>query len=345
MNSTETESGVTATLKTVAAAAGVSIRTAGRALSGSGPVKAEVASRVLQAARELNYVPNAAARNLRRRSSRIVGVITGSGIRSEVIQRRLWLLENALREADRHTLLGALPGTPEELCSLLREWAGLVDRVVFLGWHESWNPEMLHQLPQRVLFIDSNLRNDSFDRFLIDRASGVEAAVGEFLRNGRRRIVHAFEPHAAGRQLGFRRAFREALGGVAALELECGGLEFADGSAAGPRLLELRPDAVFFDTDRMALGFYRFARTNGIRIPEEIAVAGFDNDTPGRFAIPTLTTVEQPDRELVRRAVEWVASDPAPPRTEIFPTQLIPRESSGFPNESPQIQSTRSSVK
>ena len=64
MNSTETESGVTATLKTVAAAAGVSIRTAGRALSGSGPVKAEVASRVLQAARELNYVPNAAARNL-----------------------------------------------------------------------------------------------------------------------------------------------------------------------------------------------------------------------------------------------------------------------------------------
>ena len=155
MNSTETESGVTATLKTVAAAAGVSIRTAGRALSGSGPVKAEVASRVLQAARELNYVPNAAARNLRRRSSRIVGVITGSGIRSEVIQRRLWLLENALREADRHTLLGALPGTPEELCSLLREWAGLVDRVVFLGWHESWNPEMLHQLPQRVLFIDS----------------------------------------------------------------------------------------------------------------------------------------------------------------------------------------------
>lgn len=115
---------MTATLKTVAAAAGVSIRTAGRALSGSGPVKAEVASRVLQAARELNYVPNAAARNLRRRSSRIVGVITGSGIRSEVIQRRLWLLENALREADRHTLLGALPGTPEELCSLLREWGG-----------------------------------------------------------------------------------------------------------------------------------------------------------------------------------------------------------------------------
>ncbi len=331
-----------ATLKTVAAAAGVSIRTAGRALSGSGPVKAEVAERVLCAARELNYVPNAAARNLRRQSSRIVGVITGPGFRSEVIQRRLRLLENALRESGRHTLLGALPDTPDELTALLREWAGLVEHLVFLGWHDNWSAAPLHRLPQHIIFIDSNLRDDSFDRLLIDRASGVEAAVGEFLRSGRKRIVHAYVRHAVGRQTGFRRAFAAASPGVAALELECGGLEFPDGSAAGPRLLELKPDAVFFDTDRMALGFYRYARTNRIRIPEEIAVAGFDNDMPGQFAIPTLTTVEQPDRELVDRAVEWIAGETGPPRTEYFPTRLIPRESSGSPDSNPNIQSTRS---
>ena len=73
-----------ATLKDVAEKAGVSIRTTGRALRGDGPVRREVAERVLAAAHALNYVPNAAARNLKQRSSRIVGLITGQTFGSEV---------------------------------------------------------------------------------------------------------------------------------------------------------------------------------------------------------------------------------------------------------------------
>ena len=178
-----------ATLKMVAEAAKVSIRTAGRALSSSGPVKPEVAERVLAAARELNYVPNAAARSLKQQSSRIVGVISGASFQSECMQRRIRLLEEALREEKYHTLLGGLPGTPEELDELLRSWAGIVESVVFLAWSPKWAPEKLLTLPIRFLFIDCEIASGKFDRIETDRASGVAAAVTELIRAGRRRIM------------------------------------------------------------------------------------------------------------------------------------------------------------
>ncbi|HBP07074.1 MAG TPA: hypothetical protein DD673_10320, partial [Lentisphaeria bacterium] len=165
-----------ATLKMVAEAANVSIRTAGRALSGSGPVKSEVAKRVLAAARELHYVPNAAARNLKQQASRIVGIISGKSFFNECGQRRVRMLEEALREVKHYTLLGGLPGSQEELNELLRSWTGIVEAVIFLAWPPGWNAERLSSLPIRFLFIDCELSGDGYDRIETDRTSGVAAA-------------------------------------------------------------------------------------------------------------------------------------------------------------------------
>lgn len=143
-----------ATLKDVAEKAGVSIRTTGRALRGDGPVRREVAERVLAAAHALNYVPNAAARNLKQRSSRIVGLITGQTFGSEVGQRRVRLLEEAMRAEGRYTLLGALPSSCGDLDALLREWSGLVEFILFLAWPPAWDPAMLKNYPMRFIFID-----------------------------------------------------------------------------------------------------------------------------------------------------------------------------------------------
>ena len=317
-----------ATLKMVAEKAGVSIRTAGRALSGSGPVKAEVARRVLTAARELHYVPNAAARSLKQRASRIVGVISEENLQNECGLRRISLLEGALREAGHHTLLGALPETEEGLAKLLRSWTGIVESVIFLAWNREWNAGKLHSLPIRFLFIDCELEYAGFDRLETDRTSGVAAAVTELLRAGRKRIARVGTDHAVGRRAGFEQALENAAPDVASTFLVSGGLEFADGFAAGKALEEFRADAVFFDTDRMALGFYRYASEKGISIPGNIAVAGFDDDAAGAFAIPALTTVAHPDAETVRRAVEKVLS-PAEPEPEliVYPARLIRRES------------------
>ncbi len=319
-----------ATLKMVAEKAGVSIRTAGRALSGTGPVKAEVARRVLTAARELHYVPNAAAQSLKQRASRIVGVICETNLQNECGVRRISLLEGALRNAGRHTLLGALPETEEKLGKLLRSWTGIVESVIFLAWNRAWNTEKLHSLPIRFLFIDCELECAKFDRLETDRTSGVAAAVTELLRAGRKRIARVGTDNAAGRRAGFEKALGGASPGVASTFIVSNGLEFADGFAAGGALEEFGADAVFFDTDRMALGFYRYASEKGISIPGEIAVAGFDDDAAGAFAIPALTTVAHPLAETIERAVEKVlAPAESEPELIVYPARLIRRESIG----------------
>ena len=317
---------MTATLKDVANAAGVSIRTAGRALHGDGPVKTDVAERVRDAARNLHYIPNAAARNLRRRSSRIVGIVIGMNFSTEAGQRRLAALEGKLREYGFYVLIGSLPSNESALNELLREWAGIVRKVIFLDWHPEWTAETLAGLPQHFLFFDTPMPDGPFDFLQTDRASGVAAAIAVLIRSGRKRIACVFNSGARGRRDGVARA--AAGKPVELISIESAGLEMEDGFAAGDRIAASGADAAFFSTDRMALGFYRYAHEHGIAIPERIAVAGFDNDSAGGFAIPTLTTVAHPDAEAVQCAADWAADSGDAPLRRVFPTLLMERESS-----------------
>ena len=314
-----------ATLKDVADAAGVSIRTAGRALRNDGPVKAQVAERVRAAARELKYVPNAAARSLRSRSSRIIGAVIGANSQTEAGQRRLALLESTLREQNFHILIGALPTGERALNTLLRDWAGIVEQVIFLGWNPAWNAELLEGLPQRFLFFDCAVPAEKYDFVRTDRASGAAAAVTALIASGRRRIAHVFNRGAQGRLAGVGQA--AAAEKLRIIPIESVGLELKDGFEAGAAIVAAGADAAFFDTDRMALGFYRYAHEHGISIPGEIAVAGFDDDSAGAYAIPTLTTVAHPDREAVRSVVDWVTDRERAPVRKVFPSRLIRRES------------------
>ncbi len=315
-----------ATLKDVAQAAGVSIRTAGRALRGTGPVKASAAESVRRAAKQLNYVPNAAARSLRNCSSRIAGVMIGNMVRSEAGQRRLLHLESILRERGFHTLLGSLPRQEEELLALLHSWTGIAERVIFLDWNSRWSATALKSLPQRFLFLDCDMPDAEFDSVQTDRACGSAAAVEALIASGRRRIIHVFNGGAQGRRAGVEQS-AAAHSGVEIRFLETGGLDLEDGFRAGPAIAGSGADAVFFDTDRMALGFYRYAHENGIAIPEKIAVAGFDNDSAGAYAIPSLTTVAHPDAEAAACAAAWVEGREKSPLRRVFRTHLITRES------------------
>ncbi len=322
-----------ATLKDVAEQAGVSIRTAGRALRGDGPVKDEVARRVLAAAEALQYVPNAAARNLKQRENRIVGVvISGGSHRFEAGQRRLRYLEEALRERELHTLLAALPKTPEELEKLLRGWSGLVREVVFLAWPEEWQEELLARYPLHPIFIDCGHKNPLFDNLLTDRASGVKAVVGEWLRQGVQRITHLTGVAGGGRRDGILAAIRESGRDVQLETVDSVRLaphdDYRAGYLAGQAIFAHHPEAIFCDTDRLALGFYRYAHEHQVAIPGDVMVAGFDNDTSGTCVIPTLTSVEQPDREQVAQAIELIANrGEHSPATHISPSKPVLRES------------------
>ena len=316
------------TLKNVADEAGVSVRTAGRVLRGGGPVSGSTAERVREAASKLAYVPNAAARNLRRKSCRIVGVISADG-NHELIHTRLQVLERHLREAGRDTLLGSLPDTQEDLERMLLEWTGFADCVIFTGWKPEFCSDRLLKLPIRCIFLDRDPGSDHFDCFLTERASGVREVVLALIRSGAKKIAHVSAIGSTGGRIeGFDSAIR-ACPTVKAIRIPSRGTEFADGYQLGAEVIRSGADGVFFDTDRMALGFYRYAHEHGVRIPDQIAVAGFDNDTPGAYAIPSLSTVAHPLEEEVREAVRIVLSGDRKGKAKVryFPTKLIVRES------------------
>ena len=72
-----------------------------------------------------------------------------------------------------------------------------------------------------------------------------------------------------------------------------------DGYRLGDAVMAQRPEAVFFDTDRMAAGFYRYAAEHGVRIPQDISVVGFDGDDYAKMMLPPLSTPAHPSRQLV----------------------------------------------
>jgi LacI family transcriptional regulator len=109
------------------------------------------------------------------------------------------------------------------------------------------------------------------------------------------------------------------------------------GQLAAQKILSMppseRPDAVVCANDQMAIGALRELQANGIRVPEDMAVVGFDDIYPGTLVVPALTTVRQPMRMLGARAcsrlLERIADPALPHRVELLPTQLIVRESCG----------------
>ena len=114
-------------------------------------------------------------------------------------------------------------------------------------------------------------------------------------------------------------------------------LHRADGARAFERLLELRdpPDALFCFTDELALGAMRVAWQRGVRIPEDIALVGFDDVEDGRWSRPSLSTVA-PDKErlaevAVGRLLGLVGGSQEPATSTLTPYRLVVRESSGGP--------------
>ncbi len=319
---------MTATLKMIAEEAGVSIRTVGRSLRGDNAVTPEVAERVLKIARERGYVPNAAARSLRTNSSSIVGIIVRKQDPFEVSRRCIDCMEKHLGKHNLHPLLSSLPENFEALMKLLQEWTGLVRTVIFAEWDSAWQAGKLLHLPMQFIFFDRiPLNPESFNIFSIDRSSGVSAAVKALAAAGCRRIAQAGAAGTSSRREGFEKAVEVLAPDIRFFRLECAGPDMADGYGLGPEIIRRKIDGVFFDTDRMALGFYRYASERGIRIPEDIAVAGFDNDTACIYAIPALSSVAHPHEELVQAVVRRILEPGGMVVHQSFRSCFIARES------------------
>lgn len=314
------------TLKQLSELSGLSIRTVSRALKDQEHVRSEKRERVLRLAREYHYVPNMAARNLRLNRSRFVGILC-SDAPFEIFRQKLYDLENRLGSKGFYPVM-ACCGSAEQIERVFSDWSGLVDFVVV----SLFDPEIpMKRLPE--LFLRYSLTPIYVDQetslpghsLSVNRTTGIKDAISILIRSGRKKILRC--GILASRENGLRQAFGETpeKDRPELIRIRRTGT-FENGFRLGEKIVSSGADAVFFDTDKMALGFLNYASKHGIGIPERIAVIGFDDDISGRIISPSLSTVAHPTETLNQEILSIIENKPATPVRKEFPTKFIRRE-------------------
>ncbi|MFC9465122.1 LacI family DNA-binding transcriptional regulator [Streptomyces coelicoflavus] len=331
-------------LKDVAALAGVSTRTVSNVVSGSASVAEQTRVRVQAALDELGYRPNVAARNLRAGRTGLIGLAIPE-LYSPYFGELAALVVEAAQQRSWTVVIDQTSGDPNAERRLLEGTGGrLVDGLIISPW--ALGPEELTGQPRNVpvVLLGERRPHGLADRVAVDNVLAADEATTHLLASGRRRIAaigpqpHLRNETATQRLEGYRNALRRAgLHPDPALEQPVTTLHRKDGAEAMTALLDAgtRPDAVFAFTDELALGAMHVAHQRGVRVPREMAFAGFDDIEDGRYANPPLTTVVPDKRQIAERALQCLAdriyspSSAVPPLDVVIPHQLVVRASSG----------------
>ncbi len=330
------------TLEEVAARAGVGRGTASRVINGGDKVSARARLAVEEAIRELGYVPNPAARSLvKGRTDAVALVIAepeerifGEPFFAGVIRG----IGSALTAAERQlVLILAESGHRSHLDRFITRQH--VDGVLLLSLHDD------DTLPQRIrsrgldVVLGGRPANAGPGAFVdVDNSSGARQAVEHLLGRGRRQVATIAGPAdmVAGRERlkGYAAALEAAGVPAEATLVERSDFSQAGGEAAMRLLLQRRPDldGVFCGNDLMAAGALTALREAGRRVPEDVAVVGFDDAPLALSTVPPLTTVHQSPEEMGRAMVDLLLAtmaDPErPPPARVLPTRLVVRASS-----------------
>lgn len=332
------------TLEEVAARAGVGRGTASRVINGSPRVSEATREAVEAAVAELGYVPNRAARALAgNRTDAIALVVPEPETRffaepyfSAIVRG----VGAALADTEMQLLL-TLAGNDRERRRLAQYLtAHRVDGVLLVAVHaDDPLPELLEQLGMPCVISGARHANEPLASVDSDNFDGARAAVDHLISRGRRSIATItgrLEVYGAQRRLdGYRAALAAA--GLPPDERLIAPADFTEegGARAMRELLARRPDldAVFAASDVMAAGARQVLREADRRIPEDVALIGFDDSVVARHMHPALTSVRQPIEEMGRRMAELLLEEIAGRVGEerpsvVLPTQLVVRDSS-----------------
>jgi LacI family repressor for deo operon, udp, cdd, tsx, nupC, and nupG len=330
------------TIRDIAKRAGVSVATVSRTLREPEAVRPLRRERVQQAIDEMNYTPDAIARQLRRRSNETIIVIVPE-IANPFFSGILQSIENVAHSLGYRVLIGETQGKQERL----DYYADMVqtrvaDGLILLG---SLLPRIVtdnlkagRKEPPIPLVLACE-RFDGLDcpNVVIDNVAAAYLAVEHLIESGRKRIATITGPLENPLTVDRLKGYRDALS-AAGLEVRedwvvQGDFSIESGYAAMRSLLEAgqMPDGVFCAGDEMAIGAMHAIREAGLVIPRAIAVVGFDDLRFGAFAAPPLTTIRQPTNELGESAMRMMDAvlhkRPIDPWTQVLPHSLVLRES------------------
>ncbi|PCD02319.1 LacI family transcriptional regulator [Sphingomonas spermidinifaciens] len=322
-----------ATIRDVARVADVSVASASRALNGRDNVRPELRARVEAAAQQLGYVPHAGARSLSLSRTGTIGVVLPD-LHGEFFSEFVRGMDREVSARGLHLLLSNMHADPEQGIEALRAMRGRVDGLVVMAPQVDADVLGGH-LPPSVPAILVNCAPNQQGRaeLRIDNAAGAAAMVAHLVATGRRRIVHIAGPagniDADGRRRGYAEAMARA--GLSPRIVE-GQFDEASGAAAALALAAESDhcEAIFAANDMMAIGALVALRDAGVRVPDEIAIAGFDDVPLARLVSPALTTLRVGIAEAGARAIVRLAAlvdGAADHFVEEMVPALVPRDS------------------
>jgi LacI family transcriptional regulator len=332
----------TLTLKQIGEMAGVSSATVSRVINNRPSVRSEVRERVQRIISETGYQPNAAARTLAGQRSNIVGLVIPQTAHilftDPYFPRLIQGITQACQVHDYTLSLFLFHAVEDEAKLSTRILRRQILDGVIVTATQIGDPLVEEMLASEIPFVVIGKDPTEGVSFVdADNAAGAYTATSHLIRLGRKRLATITGPlsnfASVDRLNGYLNALRDRGRPPEERWIANGDYTEAGGFAAMCELLEQKPDAVFVASDAMALGAMRAIQGAGLRIPQDIAVVGFDDLPQSATFTPPLTTIRQP----IKRAgviafdtlLDVVEHGLEPPRRIILPTELVIRQSCG----------------
>ncbi|ROL75713.1 LacI family transcriptional regulator [Pseudomonas protegens] len=326
-----------ATIKDVAALAGISYTTVSHVLNKTRPVSEEVRVKVEAAIKRLDYVPSAVARSLKAKTTATIGLLVPNSLNPYFAELARGI-EDYCERNGYCVILCNSDDNPDKQRNYLRV---LLEKridglIVTSAGGDSGLAQGLAGVRTPMVIVDRGLEGVDADLVRIDHHYGAYLATRHLLELGHRDIACIGGPAntsvAQMRLAGFRQALQEA-----GVEVPAGRILESDfssngGYRAAAQLLEgRRPSAIFAANDMMGIGVLRAAAERNIRVPSELSVIGFDDILMSRYVYPALTTVGQSILQLGETAAELllrrIASRDLPIDQRIVTPNIVLRES------------------
>ena len=330
------------TIKDVARKAEVSVATVSRVFSGANAVREETSRRIRDVAAQLRYTPHVGARSLTTSKTHTLGVLLPD-LYGEFFSEIIRGIDVATRRSGYHLLVSSSHSDAKEVESAMRSMRGRVDGMIIMSPDIDAKP-LVDTLPegQPVVLLNSAIRQKGIASVRTANKRGATEMVRHLIGHGFKRIaiIAGADRNIDGaqRRSGYRAALSEA--GIALdpqLEVQ-GDFTEDSGYEATRKLLankSSRPRAIFAANDAMAIGALSALREAGAGVPDEIAVAGFDDIPIARHMSPPLSSVHVPIADLGERATEiliaGLTNSRYPPRHETLRTSIVIRGSCGPP--------------
>lgn len=333
---------MTVTIKEVAKKARVSTATVSRVFNNSEAVDEKTRRRVRAVAEKMRYVPSALGRSLSMKRTDAIGMLLPD-LYGEFFSEVIRGADQAAQQQHYHLFVSSSHNHRADIEAALQMMRGRVDGLIVMSPNID-APTLDTNLPKNLpaVLLNCYVESDNFDSLNIDNFNGARQMVEHLIAHGHRRVAVLKGPEknsdARARAQGYRQALADAgLAHGADLE-EYGDFSEATGYAATQKLIALRqpPTAIFACNDAMAIGALSALREAGIRVPQDMALAGFDDIPVAKFLAPALSSVHVAINDLGRMAVHKLLhavreKNRHAKEDVLIPITLALRESCGCP--------------